>query len=80
MKEKVKVGIGQIDIVSLEPDKNLEKMVRFCEQAKQETVDLIIFPELANTGPIRQRDKEFGRDLFKLAERFQALLQMFFGK
>jgi predicted amidohydrolase len=68
MKEKVKVGIGQIDILPMEPGQNIEKMAKFCEEASQEGVDLILFPELANTGPIRQRDKEFGRDLFKLSE------------
>jgi predicted amidohydrolase len=32
-------------------------------------VDLIVFPELANKGYIRERNKEFGRDYFKKAEK-----------
>jgi predicted amidohydrolase len=70
MKEKVEVAAVQMDIAWLEPEKNLEKMIRWIEKIYQEkAVDLIVFPELANTGYIRERNKEFGRDYFKKAEK-----------
>jgi len=70
MKEKVEVAAVQMDIAWLDPGKNLEKMVAWIEKIQREkSVDLIVFPELANTGYIRERNKEFGRDYFKKAEK-----------
>jgi predicted amidohydrolase len=70
MKEKVEVAAVQMDIAWLEPEKNLRKMLSFVEKIHSEkAVDLIVFPELANTGYIRERNKEFGRDYFKKAEK-----------
>ncbi|MBI5968910.1 MAG: carbon-nitrogen hydrolase family protein [Deltaproteobacteria bacterium] len=70
MKEKVEVAAVQMDIAWLDPEKNLERMIGWIEKIQREKpVDLIVFPELANTGYIRERNKEFGRDYFKKAEK-----------
>jgi len=70
MKEKVEVAAVQMDIAWLDPGKNLEIMIGWIEKIHREKpVDLIVFPELANTGYIRERNKEFGRDYFKKAEK-----------
>ena len=70
MKEKVEVAAVQMDIAWLDPEKNLEKMLSFIERIHREKdVDLIVFPELANTGYIKERDKEFGKQYLKKAEK-----------
>ncbi len=71
MKEKVEVAAVQMDIVWLNPEKNLEKMLRFMERVNREKkVDLVVFPELANTGYVKGIiDKEFGREYIKKAEK-----------
>jgi len=70
MKEKMEVAAVQMNIAWLNPEKNLEKMLGFIERIHREKcVDLIVFPELANTGYVKERDKEFGREYFKCAEK-----------
>lgn len=70
MKEKVEVAAVQMDIAWLDPEKNLEKMLGFMDKIQNErVVDLIVFPELANTGYVKERNKEFGREYFKKAEK-----------
>jgi predicted amidohydrolase len=70
MKEKVEVAAVQLNVAWLDPAKNLEKMLGWIEKIRAErAVDLVVFPELANTGYIRERNKEFGRDYFKKAEK-----------
>jgi len=70
MKEKVEVAAVQMNIAWLDPEKNLNNMLQFIEKIQQEKgVDLIVFPELANTGYIKERNKEFGRDYFKKAAK-----------
>jgi len=70
MREKVEVAAVQMDIAWLDPEKNLEKMLSFIERIHREKdVDLIVFPELANTGYIKERDKEFGKQYLKKAEK-----------
>lgn len=69
MKDQVRVALGQIDVAWMQPASNLERITRAVEQATDEgPVDLILFPELANSGYVKGRDKDFGRDYFKLAE------------
>jgi len=70
MKEKVEVAAVQMDIAWLDPEKNLERMLSFIEKIHSEKeVDLIVFPELANTGYVKQRDREFGKEYLKKAEK-----------
>ncbi len=70
MKEKVEVAAVQMDIAWLDPERNLERMLSFIEKIRGEKeVDLIVFPELANTGYVKQRDREFGKEYLKKAEK-----------
>ena len=70
MKEKVEVAAVQMDIAWLDPEKNLERMLGFIEKIHTEKdVDLIVFPELANTGYVKERDREFGKQYLKKAEK-----------
>ena len=70
MKEKVEVAVVQMDVAWLDPEKNLKKMLGFIEKIMSEKdADLIVFPELANTGYIKERDKEFGKQYLKKAEK-----------
>jgi len=70
MKDKVEVAAVQMNPAWLDPEKNLEKMLGYLEKIHDEKdVDLVVFPELANTGYVRERNKEFGRDYLKKAEK-----------
>ncbi len=70
MKEKITIAAVQMDICLFETGKNLEKMKQAIETAKlEQNVDLIVFPELANIGYIKSRDKEFGCRYIKCAEK-----------
>ena len=71
MREKVEVAAVQMNIAWLDPVKNLENMLKFMEKVSREkNVDLVVFPELANTGYVKGIiDKEFSRDYIKKAEK-----------
>jgi len=73
MKEKVEVAAVQMATEWLNPEKNLEKMLGFIEKVTSEKkVDLIVFPELANTGYIiglEEGNREFGKELVKKSEK-----------
>lgn len=60
MKDQVRVVLAQVQIDSLEPAKNLDRLLRTCERAAAGHPDLVIFPELANLGYVKARDREFG--------------------
>ncbi|MGW3471614.1 nitrilase-related carbon-nitrogen hydrolase [Saccharopolyspora sp. NPDC000995] len=66
MKEKVVVAAVQMDVFSLDASKNLERMETAIESARlAQDVDLVVFPELANIGYIKGRDKQFGGQYIK---------------
>ncbi len=70
MKEKVVVAAVQMDIALFDADKNLERMKNAIERAKlKQNADLIVFPELANIGYIKGRDKNFGCQYMKCADK-----------
>jgi len=70
MKDIVRVAAVQMDIAWLNPDGNLSKMERLIRSISSSTpVDLIIFPELVNTGYVTVREKEFARNLILAAEK-----------
>jgi len=70
MKERVDVALVQMNPTWLDPEKNLERILSFVEKIqKGKGVDLIVFPELANTGYVKGRDQNFGREYIKKAER-----------
>jgi len=50
----MKLALAQINTKLGKPKENLEKHLRLIEQAKLESVDLIVFPELSLTGYILQ--------------------------
>jgi predicted amidohydrolase len=70
MQERVEVAAVQMNLSWLDPEKNLEKMLSFLEVVHSEKdVDLVVFPELANTGYVKERDKEFGKEYIKKSEK-----------
>ena len=70
MQEKVEVAVVQMMIAWQNPEKNLEIMLAFLEKiCHEKKVDLVIFPELANTGYVKGRDREFGKGYIKKAEK-----------
>lgn len=69
MRDEVRVAAVQMDVAWMDPAANLGRMADFVEQVQTEgAVDLILFPELANSGYVKGRDREFGRNYFKVAE------------
>jgi predicted amidohydrolase len=70
MKDKVTVAAVQMSNKWLDNKANLDYMKYAIERAKTDMgADLVVFPELCNTGYIMERDKEFGRQYFRCAER-----------
>ena len=69
MKETVNVAAVQMDIAWLDPEKNIERMLTFIDQITSAgPVDLIVFPELANTGYVKSFDSSFGIAYLQAAE------------
>ena len=60
MKAKVHVALAQIAVEPLDAKKNLDHMLRVSAEAAAEETDLLVFPELASLGYVRERDREFG--------------------
>jgi predicted amidohydrolase len=50
MKEKIKLALAQISSKREDKDKNLQKMERLTYKARDQAVDLVIFPELCLSG------------------------------
>jgi predicted amidohydrolase len=46
----LRIGIAQIDCAVSTPDANLAKHLEYVERARQDKVDLLVFPELSLTG------------------------------
>lgn len=70
MKDKVIVAAVQMPHKWLDPKANLKYMIDSIEKAKVEmNADIVVFPELSNTGYIMDRNKEFGKQFIKAAEK-----------
>lgn len=70
MKEKVIVAAVQMDVALLDEAKNLERIAAAVKTAREEhNADLVVFPELANIGYIKGRDKKFGASYMKAASK-----------
>ncbi len=70
MKDKVVVAAVQMDVVLYDMKANLQYIERSVKEAKEEqNADLVVFPELANIGYIRERNKEFGCNYIKVSEK-----------
>lgn len=69
MKATVHVAAVQMDLAWLEPEKNVRRMGELAIRASQEqATDLVVFPELANTGYVTQRSRDFGRKYAEQAD------------
>ena len=70
MKDKVMVAAAQIDIALLDMAENLARIEKCVKEAKEtKNADLVVFPELASIGYIRERNKEFGCSYIKGAQK-----------
>jgi predicted amidohydrolase len=70
VKEKVVVAAAQIDIRLFDVSANIETIKNAVDKAKRTShADLVVFPELANIGYIKGRDKQFGGKYIKCAEK-----------
>ncbi len=74
MKDMVKVAAAQIEIEPLNPEANLAKHWRAVEEiTKGGKVDLVVFPELSNSGYVKGMEQEdfsnFSRSYLKVAEK-----------
>ena len=70
MKDTVIVSAVQMPTKWLDSKENINYIKSSIAKAKNENnADLIVFPELSNTGYIKERDKKFGRQFIKYAEK-----------
>jgi predicted amidohydrolase len=63
----VRVVLAQIAVEPLDPKKNIDRMLRACEDVGS-GADLLVFPELADVGYVRERDRSFGAQYLSAAE------------
>jgi predicted amidohydrolase len=71
MKDTVNVSVVQFDAAWLDRDANARRMAEFVEaEARTHGADLVVFPELANTGYVQDhlRDPDFTRAIYREAE------------
>jgi omega-amidase len=69
MKAEVRVACAQMDVAWFEPEANLATVRRLAQRVADEGgTDLVLFPELANSGYVKGRDRDFAREYLKLAE------------
>jgi len=70
MKKTVKVAMCQLKLTSLDVDANLAVLEKAFEEAcaSAEKPELLVFPELTNTGYVLQRSGDFGAKLAEAAE------------
>jgi len=69
VKPEVNVAVVQMNTTWLQAEANRAKMVRHVQDiAKGSPVDLVVFPELANTGYVQGRVEEFNMRFIEQAE------------
>lgn len=70
MKENLIIAAVQMPTVWMDYKENLQYMNAAIERAKEEqNADLVVFPELSSIGYIRERNKQFGCQYIKSAEK-----------
>ena len=70
MKETVRVALVQLDIVGLDPERNLAHMREMIHKAvSQGPVDLIVFPELCDSGYVSKAIAELGPQLCRISQK-----------
>ncbi|WP_051792898.1 carbon-nitrogen hydrolase family protein [Amycolatopsis jejuensis] len=70
MRDEVRASLVQFSSVPLEPAKNAKRMADFVRRERDEYgADLVVFPELANTGYVQSpRDDEYAEQLYTASE------------
>ncbi|MBI2317064.1 MAG: carbon-nitrogen hydrolase family protein [Betaproteobacteria bacterium] len=69
MKDRVEAALIQLDVAWLDPERNRRRMLELIGKAASgRKLDLVVFPELANTGYVKPRDKEFAARYIDAAE------------
>ncbi len=68
MKEQVRVALAQITIESLEPERNLARVVDVCREAADDGADLVVFPELVDLGQVHEPEGDFAARYLAAAE------------
>ncbi len=69
MKARVDVAAVQMEVKWLDPLSNAQAMAAWIARAITERpVDLVVFPELANSGYVTTRDPQFMREYYRAAE------------
>ena len=74
MKDKVKVGLVQMDVKALNPEHNINHMCELINEAAAQNTELIVFPELANSGYVKAEDISFAKSYLSCAEKIPGLL------
>ena len=70
MKDNLRIAAVQIPTVWMNSKENLRYIKESIARAKEEkNVDVIVFPELSSIGYIKKRDKKFGCEYIKNAEK-----------
>jgi len=81
MKDQLIVSAVQMSTKWLDVEKNLNYIKSSIARIKEEeNADLIVFPELSNTGYIKERDKVFGRKFTKMADTIPGRITDDLGK
>jgi len=81
MKNQVIASAVQMSTKWLDVEANVRYIKDVIEKTKtEEKADLIVFPELSNTGYIKERDKVFGRKLVKIVDKIPGQVTDNLGK
>lgn len=81
MKNQVIASAVQMSTKWLDVEGNVRYIKDVIEKIKsEEKTDLIVFPELSNTGYIKERDKVFGRKLVKIVDKIPGQVTDNLGK
>ena len=81
MKDQLIVSAVQMSTKWLDVEENVNYIKSSIAKIKEEeNADLIVFPELSNTGYIKERDKVFGRKFTKMADTIPGRITDDLGK
>jgi predicted amidohydrolase len=81
MKDQLIVSAVQMSTKWLDVEENVNYIKSSITKIKEEeNADLIVFPELSNTGYIKERDKVFGRKFTKMADTIPGRITDDLGK
>ena len=64
----MKIALAQMNVIAGMPDKNVDKMLKMIDEAKENKADLIVFPEMCVGGYLvgdKWEDEEFCEDLMQ---------------